>query len=685
MSSLHRLSPTGAATSRTVFVPTQLTRALRASLWLLALTPSVAAAETPDASATTLGGVVVVAEREPGNFAIDRDEIELTQADDLADLLSNESGVAVGGGAPIAQKVYVRGFEDTLLNVTIDNAPQPAELYHHQTRVQIEPEFVKSIELDAGAGAATSGPGALTGALRVTTRNAFDMLSLYDDPERDAGMLVKGAAGVNGENSYKAVVSAFGRWSDRFGAMATYVLQDGGDYDAGDGRRVTPTAYRHERGQARFSGRFGDHSADLSLERLSDTGTYYERPHMINFSGRFVLSDHEMTRETASYNHRYDPVSEAVDVQATLFRSVSDYRNRRNTTGALYGRGEQSNHGFDLRNTARWPGLELVYGVDYRRDELHARQQAVPPPFWASTVQTVSVLGAYGQATWSPSERWRLSAGLRWDDYRHRVEAGPGAGAANTQARFSPNAAIEWSPTEHLTLRAAYADAFRGVTIREAFFSALYVHHGDLEGESADNAELGLSWERDGWFARATAFRQHIDHYINAVYTGDDTPEWGRWANVGRAEVEGYEAEAGRRWDEFEAALGVWNSDTRLNGRPLNDADLGLGTAIGRTWTARFDWRASSRSRYGLRLRHVEDEANNIAPGARSKPAYTVADVMAEWALDRTGRLKLGTAVSNLFDRRYYDHGTYSYHPSGKYIGFPAVGRELRVSLSYLF
>ncbi|NUO75337.1 MAG: TonB-dependent receptor [Lysobacter sp.] len=683
MHALQRPSRAGAASLCPA--PAPLARAIATSLLLFALAPMAYAAETPADAATDLDSVVVVGEREPGNFAIDREQIDLTQADDLADLLSNQSGVAVGGGSAVAQKIYVRGFEDTLLNVTIDNAPQPAELYHHQTRIQIEPEFVKSIELDAGAGAATAGAGALTGSLRVNTRNAFDMLSLYGDDARDAGVLVKGAAGLNGENSYKGVVSAFARWSDRFGAMATYVVQDGGDYDDGNGRRVSPTAYRHERGQARFTGHFGDHTADLSLERLSDTGTYYERPHMTNFSGRFILSDHEMTRETASYNHRYDPLSEAVDIQATLFRTVSDYQNHRNTTGALYGRGEQSSHGFDLRNTARWSTLELATGIDYRRDELNARQQAVPRPFWATTEQSVSVLGAYGQATWTPSERWRVSAGLRWDDYRHRVDAGPGAGARNSQARFSPNASIEWHPTQHLSLRAAYADAFRGVTIREAFFSALYVHHGDLEGETADNAELGLSWERDGWFARATAFRQHIDHYINAVYTGDDTPEWGRWANVGRAEVKGYEAEAGRRWDAFEVALGVWNSDTRINGRALNDSDLGLGTSIGRTWTARFDWQAPSRSRYGLRLRRVEDEANDITPTAPSKPGYFVADAMAEWSLDSAQRLKLGAAVSNLFDRYYYDHGTYGYHPSGVYIGFPAPGRELRVSLSYLF
>jgi hypothetical protein len=103
----------------------------------------------------------VTVESEPGNFLIEAPEIAFVHAEDKSGLLSHESMVAVGGGPSVAQKIYVRGFEDTLLNVTVDGAQQAGELYHHQGRVQIEPEFLKSIELEAGAGPATSGPGML--------------------------------------------------------------------------------------------------------------------------------------------------------------------------------------------------------------------------------------------------------------------------------------------------------------------------------------------------------------------------------------------------------------------------------------------------------------------------------------------------------------------------------------------
>jgi len=398
-------------------------------------------ADADQEQARQLDTVTVIGQREPGNFAIDAKEIDLTQASNLGDVLSNQSGVAVGGGSPVAQKIYVRGFEDTLLNVSIDGAQQSAELYHHQARVQVEPEFIKSIELDAGAGTATQGAGALTGAMKVSTRNAFDMLARYGREGQTVGFLLKGAAGFNGADSSKGVLAAYAKLGDNLGVLATHVRQHGGNYDDGNDDRVSPTGYDHDRSQLRLSGLFGDHTSEFSAEHLLDTGTYYERPHMTNFAGRFVLSDHRMQRDTVSYGHRFDPASEAIDVQANVYYSNSRYDNHRNTTGVLYGRAEQATYGLDLRNTQRWNTLELTYGAEYRHDALEARQQATPPPFWASTEQSASVLGVYAQGTWTPVEQWTLSAGLRWDDYDHRVQSGPGAGARNAASHASPMAA----------------------------------------------------------------------------------------------------------------------------------------------------------------------------------------------------------------------------------------------------
>lgn len=616
---------------------------------------------------------------EPGDFDLESDEIELVQAEDMADLLSHESVVAVGGGHPVAQKVYVRGFEDVLLNVTVDGAQQAGELYHHQGRVQIEPEFLKSIELDAGAGPATAGAGALTGALRLVTKDAFDLL----EPGRNFGFRLRGTAGWNGDDSTSGSVSVYGRLTDGLGLVVTGLRRDAGHYEDGAGRLVEPTAALQERGAAKLSGISGDHRWSLSYEDLHDEGTYFERPNLVNFTGTYILSDHEMNRQTATYNHRYDPEGSGLDLRGTLYWTSADYRNHRNTTGALYGRGEFSSVGFDLRNTSLVGDHSLTYGVEGRRDTSDSRQQATPPPFWGASEQSASVTGVYLQDLWALHEKLVVSAGLRFDSYEHETDSGVGAGVSNESTGWSPNLSLEWSPVPDLQLRAAYARAFRGITIREAFFSAIYVHRGDLDPERADNLELGFAWERDGVFARGTVFRQDFDDFINAVFDG--VTAWGYWENVGDARAEGWELEAGRTWADGGFALGVWDVENTIEDRPLTDADLGLGTSIGRTWTARVDWRIPRhRVDLGLRARLVEDEPNAIAPTAPDKDGYFTADLHSRWRPFADHGLEISATVRNLTDELYWDHATYGFSTrSNDQIGFPSAGRELVLSLAW--
>lgn len=644
------------------------------------------AASRPSVDATTTAPVLldafaVTAEREPGNILLGRDEIERTHATDLAQLFSHQSTLAVGGGAPVAQKIYVRGFEDLLLNVTLDGAPQAGELYHHQGRLQLEPDFIKRIQLDAGAGAATAGAGALTGALAVTTKDAFDLLA----PDQRFGLLARATVGFTGDDHQRGVLSLYGRLSDQLGLVAGVAHHRGDDYADGHGQPVRPTGFEHTRAYAKLSGRFGAHTADLAYERVHDTGTYYERPNFVNFTGTYLLSDHDLDRRTLTYNHRFNPAGDLVDVRATAYWTASDFLNRRNATGALYGKGDFSSVGFDLRNTFQGAGHSVTYGLEFRDDDAFGRQQATPPASWGSSHQSASVLGLYAQDNWRIARTLLVAGGLRFDSYRHAVDRGVGAGAKNDDTGVSPNLSVEWAFAPGLTARAAYAQAFRGITIRETFFSGLYVHEGNLASEEADNAEFGLAFERGGFFARGTLYRQRIDNYINAVFVG--TPVWGYWRNTGNARVDGYEAEVGQRWRGVTASLGVWEADNTFNGRALNDADLGLGTRIGRTWHARLDWGLPRmQADLGLRARLVEREGNSIGATAPAKPGYTLADVHANWRPFGDAHVALSLSVNNVFDRYYYDHATYSYHAgTGRMIGFPAKGREVVLSAAYRF
>ena len=103
---------------------------------------------------TSLAPIQVTADRiGDDEQRVDDDTLRRYQADDLQDIFSGMADVTVGGGgSPVAQKVYVRGLEDTLLNVTVDGATQSGYLFHHQGRLMVEPELLKSVSVSAGPG-----------------------------------------------------------------------------------------------------------------------------------------------------------------------------------------------------------------------------------------------------------------------------------------------------------------------------------------------------------------------------------------------------------------------------------------------------------------------------------------------------------------------------------------------------
>ncbi|MGS0466372.1 TonB-dependent receptor plug domain-containing protein [Cobetia marina] len=156
------------------------------------LTAAVLSASTLTLGATShalagdMSTLVVSEDRLEQNVVISAEEIEERQARDLEDLFRAEPGVSVGGGIAIGQKVYVRGLEDTNLNVTIDGARQGGYLFHHTGRLTIDPALLKQAEVDTGPATADDGPGALGGSLRFETKDAQDLLK----PGQDLGARV---------------------------------------------------------------------------------------------------------------------------------------------------------------------------------------------------------------------------------------------------------------------------------------------------------------------------------------------------------------------------------------------------------------------------------------------------------------------------------------------------------------
>ncbi|GAA9550531.1 hypothetical protein HpHA44_07730 [Helicobacter pylori] len=103
-------------------------------------------------------------------------ELERRQANQISDMFRRNPNINVGGGAVIAQKIYVRGIEDRLARVTVDGAAQMGASYGHQGNTIIDPGMLKSVVVTKGAAQASAGPMALIGAIKMETKSASDFI-----------------------------------------------------------------------------------------------------------------------------------------------------------------------------------------------------------------------------------------------------------------------------------------------------------------------------------------------------------------------------------------------------------------------------------------------------------------------------------------------------------------------------
>jgi len=340
------------------------TTILTAGTAMLALASHTAQAQESEAP----GDIVVVGALT--DVEIDREEIEVLQANDLADLFRGVPSVSVGGGVGLAQKIYVRGLEDSLLNVTIDGAPQRGTLFHHIGRVTIEPEILETVDVQAGPGEATAGFGAVGGAIRFRTRNAVDMLQ----DGRDIGGIAK--AGWFSNDGYKLSGTVYGRIAGDIGILASYVHVNRDPYKDGDGVRQLATGAEQNLGFVKVGGELGGgHRVTASYEQRREKGRFGQRPNWPVLAGD-RLFEAKGKRQTAILNYGFEGDS-GVGIEATGYWTRTNFSQDRFDRWGLYG-AEIETYGFDVRAKLAVANHDITVGAEHRRDRVTSEYLADP-------------------------------------------------------------------------------------------------------------------------------------------------------------------------------------------------------------------------------------------------------------------------------------------------------------------
>lgn len=663
---------------------------------------SPALAQVAGATAEEVDELVVVGALT--DVILAEDEIALRQANDLQDLFRTTPSVAVGGSIGLAQKIYVRGLEDSLLNVTVDGAPQGGTLFHHIGRVSIEPELLETVELQTGAGEATAGFGAIGGAIRFRTRDPIDLLS---DGRRFGGMAKASWFSNDGE---KLSLTGAARLVGDLGVMASYVQVDRDEMEDGDGEVLRGAAAKQRLGFIKMGGELGaGHRVSLSYEQREEEGAFGQRPNWPVLAGD-QLFPAEGERRTAVANYGYD-AARGWRLQATGYWTKTEFTQDRYDRWGLYG-AEIETVGFDLRGHFDLGAHRLTAGVEHRRDEV-ASAYLGPAAQWANWAWDPTIgrfeeegqlTGLYVQDHWRPTDALQLSFGARYDDYELEQTT---YGDATSSDGVSFNGGLEYQITPELAFNIGYAEAFRGKEIGDAF--TLETRPGrislapDLRPEKVENFEMGLVWARDGFRASAVYYDMAIDDVILDQLGGGAPPEGATYyENIGGYESDGFELRAG--YDAGPVAVDAFYTsyDARLNGRTIEGYEqIALGNSMGDNWNVTGTARPFEALELQASLTRYED-LNDIEVLHRSvelgwigstrfvdKPGYTVVDLFARWTPFANRNIELLAAVYNVFDKTYRAHASvadYSAIPDYEIVqGVNEPGRNVRLTVSYRY
>lgn len=625
----------------------------------LATAPSVLA-DTPEEKITITGRSIAA------DQVISQETLQNFQANDLEDIFRHTPEVNVGGGFGTAQKIYVRGIEDINLNISIDGAQQAGYLFHHQGQLNIEPELIKQVEVQAGAGLATDGPGALGGAIRFITKDPEDLLR---DGESVGALLKLGY--FDNTDGYKAHASVFGRISEKLSALVSVTRQDTDNIEDGFGNEQTNTKSKLDSGLFKLVAQLtDDQTIRLSHEVRNDDGRRNIRAHFVS-AGWNSARAQENHRDTTTLKYNYNPEQDNLDVQATAYHTDA-YITQKPDGGTKNGAGVES-FGFDLRNTQQLGDQNLTYGIDYRHDT-GSYINPITTGGRPTDDEDLSVIGLYVQDHIALTERLSLNAGVRYDRY----DMDDNIGQTFKDDGFSPNIGLGFAVNEALELHAGYSRALRGVNVKEAYLLNFATNDPNRKAEKADNFEVGFDYSSGGLSYGGTAYVSHID---NAVDRNGSVV-----SNVGDVKTKGVTAYLGYAWDQTDVQLGYSHSSPELNGEPLGDGDMGLGTATGDTLTVSFAHHLPEHNlEFGWSSELVK-RLTDVPSGRQEKAGYGVHDVYAKWNPLANEDLSLTLTIKNLFDKGYYSHASYTYSTSsGDFIGLTEAGRDVRLTMAMRF
>ena len=594
---------------------------------------------------------VKVEEKKPEAPTVTSEDIERIGASTVGDIFRNNPDVSVSGGSQsAAQKVHVRGLDDSSLNVTIDGAQQGGGFFRHQGNLNIDPELLKAAGVKAGTGNALSGPGALGGSIRFVTKDAEDLLL----PGQKVGAMLKTSLHSN-DQTVLGGTALYGRPIDEFSYLLYGVKSWSDDYEAGGGETIAQTGSEPFSGLAKVAVRPApDHELKLALDYRENNGNRTSRP---NFMVDPVdpTQEQEFERRTHTLNYAYTPVGNPyLNLHATAYDNDGTLTLMKTTGGGLDKEAQWLSRGFDLRNRMDFKPFALTYGFDYSWDKSIGENST-----GKKVSESASNRGLYFQGDYDVTKDWSLTAGGRYD----MAELEDIRGVSHDNSHFSPNVGTRYRIIPAVTTFTSWSEAFRGprpIPGTTLLNGSAVNADKDVEGEVADTVEAGVEAKWEGWSANITGYRTKIRHAV--TYGGQKTTPFDR-ENGDSIRIKGFNAGVGYGQELWDAKLTYAHADMKYGDRPAQPGDFSRGGAyaspVGDRFILNLDYRVPSWDLAFGWTSTLALDMNDLPTGYPELPGYDVHDASVTWQPNE--RYQVSLAVLNIFDERYMDQSTPSW------------------------
>ncbi len=634
------------------------------------------------AESVFLGTIFVSAPLNPeaeDGVSITSEALALSNPADLSELFAAEPTLSVGGGIPVAQKLYVNGIEENNLAISIDGARQNNRIFHHNTTTLIDPSLLQAVRIDPGVAPADAGPAALAGALEYETVDVADLLDAGDD----FGGSFKTEYDSNGDVFTNSLTTYAREGSFEALAFARYATgnnrTDGNDDTIfGSGTNLTSLlgkfAYEAENG-----GRF-----EFSLEDVADDAL---RPYRANIGaligGRPLpeTRSYDLTRTNVSLEYTTTAPTDLWDPTLRLSYSGTTLVNdETDLSTAQYTEGETTSLNGEVSNTFALGMGELNAGVDFFNDETDISYELLSDAAESYTAgEELSNIGVFAQLRGEPTANTRFSTGVR-ADFQNFTGLD---GSTQSTNGVSFNASGEVDVSNSVTIGAGYSHVWGGIELAENYIlnPAWDYSTDEIEDVTADNFYVAASYEMGSTLFDAKVFSTEIDNSRAASYRGGA-------AVTADVEATGFELGVSTTWESGFLRVGYANTETEVNGLSADSFSGNyLTIPLGEIVTVQAAHQFENGVIFGGNIEHALDYTltDTLYTSSVDIAGYTVVNTFLEYSPENIEGLTVRAEVNNLFDEAYVARATYGQDFAGEVEPNFEEGRSFGLSVEYTF